>query len=315
VRISVNLTDAVEGLPIWAERFDGTLEDVFELQDTVANAVASQIEPTIENAETRRANTRPTQDLGAYELYLRALHLMRMFERPGIMEGIDLLDQAIRRDPNYALARALMAYIQACVLTYGWTEDSESTRNIIREQVRRALSLAGDDADVLHFVANASSYAASSATERASAEAMIDRALALNPGASMIWIYSAHIRWAMGRPAMALEHLRTGLRLDPRCPERPFVLAVMGGCLVQLGQWAEALPLLQEAAQLRAGNPAPLVLLAVAYAKLDRLDEARAALRAAEGMAPARVFINEAFGGPQGAEIIRSGLALAGAHV
>jgi TolB-like protein len=315
VRISVSLTDAVEGLPIWTERFDGTLEDVFELQDTVANAVAGQIEPSIVGAETRRANARPTQDLGAYELYLRALHLLRMFERSTINEGLNLLDEALRRDPDYALARALLAYTHACLLLYGWSDNPAQTRTLIRDQVRRALRVADDNADVLRYAADATSYCAETIEERAPAEAMIDRALALNPGASMSWVFSSHIRAAMGRVELALEHAKTGLRLDPRCPERPFVLAVIGICMVLLGRIEEAIPVLQEAVQLRAGNPGPLAFLTVAYAHLGRLAEARAALKALEAMSPSNVFVSEAFGGPAGVEIIRSGLALAGADV
>jgi Flp pilus assembly protein TadD len=90
---------------------------------------------------------------------------------------------------------------------------------------------------------------------------------------------------------------------------------VIGICMVLLGRIEEAIPVLQEAVQLRAGNPGPLAFLTVAYAHLGRLAEARAALKALEAMSPSNVFVSEAFGGPAGVEIIRSGLALAGADV
>jgi len=104
VRISVKLIEAADGEQLWAERFDGTMEDVFALQDTVANAAAGQIEPNIEAAEIRRAQARPTEDPGAYELWLRGLHLLRTYGKEPLLEACVLLDKAIARDPDYALA-------------------------------------------------------------------------------------------------------------------------------------------------------------------------------------------------------------------
>ena len=106
VRIAVKLADALEGAQIWAERFDGDLDDVFALQDDVASAVAGQIAPTIEAADTRRAHARPTSDLSAYELYLRAVHRERDFDEQALQETIALLDQALALDPNFARALA-----------------------------------------------------------------------------------------------------------------------------------------------------------------------------------------------------------------
>ena len=110
VRITGQLIDAVTGTHLWADRFDGSLEDVFELQDKVASSVAGVIEPTLQAAEIRRSANRPTNDLTAYDLYLRALPHWGSFEKVRILQALDLLAQAIERDPHYGPALALAAH-------------------------------------------------------------------------------------------------------------------------------------------------------------------------------------------------------------
>src|SRR5271165_4165127 len=109
VRITAQLIDAVSGAHLWADRFDGSLEDVFDLQDNVASNVAGVIEPTLQGAEMSRSAKRPTNDLTAYDLYLRALTPIRSGEvgRESFVEALDLLNQAIQRDSRYAPALAL----------------------------------------------------------------------------------------------------------------------------------------------------------------------------------------------------------------
>jgi len=106
VRITGQLIETETGAHLWAERFDGPLEDVFQLQDQVAINAAGVIEPTLQAAETRRSFERPTNDLTAYDLYLRALAPIRSgeWERERYLEALDLLGQAIKRDPGYGPA-------------------------------------------------------------------------------------------------------------------------------------------------------------------------------------------------------------------
>jgi len=112
VRITAQLIDAATGAHLWADRFDGLLEDVFELQDKVALSVAGVIEPTLQAAEFRRSAARATNDLTAYDLYLRAVGPIRSGERDKerYLEGLDLLGKAIERDPRYGPALACAAF-------------------------------------------------------------------------------------------------------------------------------------------------------------------------------------------------------------
>jgi adenylate cyclase len=124
VRITGQLIDAVTGTHLWADRFDGSLEDVFGLQDKIAASVAGVIEPTLQAAEIRRSANRPTNDLTAYDLYLRALRLWSAYEKERIVEALDLLGRAIERDPHYGSAFALAAHCHHQLEVNGWTDDS-----------------------------------------------------------------------------------------------------------------------------------------------------------------------------------------------
>src|SRR6516165_554633 len=109
--ITAQLLDAINGAHLWADRFDGTLEDVFELQDNVASSVVGVIEPTLEGAEHRRSIQRPTNDLTAYDLYLQAHAHAQSWERREIMRALDLLGEALKRDAQYGLALSLAAFL------------------------------------------------------------------------------------------------------------------------------------------------------------------------------------------------------------
>src|SRR5262249_37554215 len=99
VRIACQLIDVSSGAHLWADHFDGSLEDIFELQDKVAVAVAGVIEPTLVSAEIRRSAQRPTTDLTAYDLYLRALEATRSWEKEEVLGALNLLKQALERAP------------------------------------------------------------------------------------------------------------------------------------------------------------------------------------------------------------------------
>ncbi|HEY8873525.1 MAG TPA: adenylate/guanylate cyclase domain-containing protein [Stellaceae bacterium] len=183
VRITAQLIDALSGTHLWADRFDGSLEDVFELQDKIAVGVAGVIEPALQAAETARSADRPTNDLTAYDLYLRAY---AMFYSSGtqIPEAIRLLEQAIERDPRYGPALGLAALCCLRLAGAGWSEDPEADNRKGAEFARRALQAAGDDPAVL---ANSAVVLAALGEDIGTMMVLIDRALALNPSFARGW--------------------------------------------------------------------------------------------------------------------------------
>src|SRR6516162_5807557 len=127
IRITAQLLDATNGAHLWADRFDGTLEDVFELQDKVASSVAGVIEPTLQAAETSRSAGRPTADLTAYDLYLR-VHAMVLSSAKQVPEALRLMEQAIDRDPQYGPALAWAAVCYHWLLADGRSENRDADR-------------------------------------------------------------------------------------------------------------------------------------------------------------------------------------------
>src|SRR5207244_7784558 len=128
VRITAQLIDAQSGAHLWADRFDGLIEDVFELQDKIATSVAGIIEPTLQAAEMRRSAARPTIDLTAYDLYLRALAAFFPITKERVFEALRLLEQAIVIDRHYGPALSWAAFCHGRLVTEGWAEESETSR-------------------------------------------------------------------------------------------------------------------------------------------------------------------------------------------
>jgi adenylate cyclase len=176
VRITAQLIDAQSGAHLWADRFDGSLDKVFEI---VAVSVAGVIEPTLQAVETRRSNERPTDDLTAYDLVLRAIPLVLSRNRERLILACDLLWEAIKRDPQYgaALGWASGAYTQLDI--NGWAEDRERTRRQAIDLAHRALEAAPDDPEALAVSALTFGYFSTEDIE--AAKTVIDRSVALSP--------------------------------------------------------------------------------------------------------------------------------------
>src|SRR5712671_1501226 len=223
VRITAQLIDALSGVHLWADRFDGSLDDVFDLQDKVAISVAGVIEPTLQAAEIRRAADRPTNDLTAYDLHLRALSFLYHWERKATASAFDLLRRAIERDPQYGSALALAADCHMNFHVNGWTSDPESNRCEGIDLARRALRVASDDPGVLGRAAHVLGYFGEDID--ASIE-LIDRALALNPSFARGWVISGWLRLWAGQPDLAISHLETSLRLSPHARRSGTFMAI-----------------------------------------------------------------------------------------
>jgi adenylate cyclase len=223
VRVTAQLIETTEGSHLWADRFDGSLDEVFELQDMVAINVSSVIEPTLQAAEIRRSFDRPTADPTAYDLYLRALAPIRSAEREKerYVQGLETLRRAIARDPGYGLA---LGHCHLALDAAGWANDVAANQREGVELARRALTAAGDDPGVLAVVAYVLAYFGE---DIAAAMALIDRSLELNPSFALGWGRSAWLRLWAGQPDVAIEHFGTSMRLNP-CDRRAEPLLGIG---------------------------------------------------------------------------------------
>jgi TolB-like protein len=201
VRISAQLIDALSGTHLWADRFEGSLADIFELQDNVAASVAGVIEPALQAAETARLADRPTNDLTAYDLYLRAYE-MYFSSALQIPEALRLLERAIERDPRYGPALAWTAVCCLRLEADGSSIDSAFDSRKSVDFARRALQVAGNDAGTL---ANAALALAYFSEDIGAMMALVDRALVLNPSFARGWYISAILRLFAGQFDQTIE--------------------------------------------------------------------------------------------------------------
>jgi len=282
VRITAQLIDAVTGAHLWADRFDGSLEDVFELQDKVAKSVAGVIEPTLQAAEILRSSERPTSDLAAYDLYLRALSHGNTWEKERIFAALNLAEQATERDPQYGPALSLAAMCQQNLHVNGWTEESEMARHRAVSLARQALQVAGDDPNVLGNVAYVLGYFGEDIDV---AVELIDRALAFNPSFAIGWQRSGWLRLWSGEPDHAIEHFETALRLSPRDrPAGPFMGIGAGHFFA--GRFDEAVAMLLRSLQGHPGWAPTYRFLAACYAHMGRLNDAREIVQRLRAITP-----------------------------
>jgi TolB-like protein len=306
VRITAQLLDVLSGAHLWADRFDGSLEDVFDLQDKVASSVAGVIEPALQAAETRRSAERPTSDLTAYDLYLRAYAMVLSSTRqsPGALR---LLERAIERDPRYGPALAWAAFCCQRLLIDGRSEDREEDRLKGADFARRALEVAGDDPGIL---ANAALALACFGEDIGAMMALVDRALALNPNFARGWHVSGVLRLWDGQPDVAIEHVGVSLRLSPRA-RTGVAFSVIGGAHFVSRRFDEAIPKLLLAIQEDPSYPQPYRWLAACYAHMCRLDDAREIVERLRAITSVVVSDASYLRDPKQRELLLSGLRLA----
>jgi adenylate cyclase len=307
VRITTQLIDAVSDTHLWADRFDGSLEDVFDLQDQVATGVAGVIEPTLQAAETARSARRPTNDLTAYDLFLRALPSFFSLTQDGFRRALDLLDQAITRDLGYGPALAYAAHCRMRMYWEGWSKDPEEDRRRAIDLARRALQSASDDPVAL---INAAYVQATFEEQLAGSAAIFDRALALNPSYARGWSLSGTQRMHEGQLDIAIEQMQRAMRLSPR--ERSnATLTVLGVALLLNRQFDTAAETLVAAVQANPGYPASYRGLASCYAHMGRLEEARAVIERLRLLTPAVIPRLVPWRNQEQRELYLSGLRLA----
>ena len=310
VRITAQLIDALSGTHLWADRFDGLLEDIFDLQDKVASSVAGVIEPAVQAAEIARSADRPTTDLTAYELYLRALPNCRSWERERIHTALELLEQAIERDPSFGPALALAARCHHHFDRLGGAQDPDLHRRAAVDYARRAVRAAPDDPTTL---GNAAGVLGSFGGDINPAIALADRALVLNPSFAGGWRMSGWLRLWAGDLDVAIEHFETAFRLSPRERDGAHSMGIGEAQFLQR-RFNEAIITLLNALEALPGHAGIYRYLASCYAHMGRRDEAREMVRRLRAIAPT-VMPHAMYGlqwrNPEHREFFLSGLRLA----
>lgn len=238
VRITGQLVDAATGAHLWADRFDGGLGDVFNLQDQVTESVVGAIAPALEKAEIERAKRKPTESLDAYAIYLRGLARFYQFAGRQVNdEALRLFNNAIEIDPDFASAYARAASCYAYAKGNGWISGTPSEIAEVTRLAQRAVELGKDDAMALA----ASGWALAHVVRDLEAGAgLIDRALVLNSNLAEAWFYGGWAKNYLGELELAIERFARAMRLSPLDPRALASRAGTAHAHFFLGRYAEA---------------------------------------------------------------------------
>ena len=284
VRFTGQLIDATTGGNIWADRFDGALEDVFGLQDQVTARVVGAIEPRLQRAEIERAGRKPTESLDAYDYFLRGMAGFHLHNRDSLLEAVRLFVRATELDPNYASPYGMASWSGALRNSHGWMVDRESEIADAVRLARRAVALGKDDPTALWSGGLSLAYLAK---EVEAGAAYIDRALALNPNSAASWNASGWVRMYLGESASAIEHFERAMRLSPLDPLTYFASTGMAFAHAFAGRYDEAISWATKALHEQPNWATALRVAAIANALSDRMVEARAAMACLREVDPA----------------------------
>ena len=270
VRITAQLIDAVSGIHLWADRFDGSLEDVFELQDKVASCVAGIIEPTLRQTEIERARRKRPDSLDAYDLYLRALPFAYTSMPEEAERALALLEQAIKLEPDLAVGHAMIAWSHEQRYLRGGLIEQEKT--LALRHARLAIAAGGDDATALAIAGLVIGFL--DPRDYATALDAFDSALTLSPSSALALGFSAATRAWHGESAVAIRQAEQALRLSPFDPLSNIRHMAIAIAHFVAGRFEDAAAAANRAAQAHPRFSPPYWMRAAALANLGRIEEA-----------------------------------------
>jgi TolB-like protein len=276
LRFTARLIDATERVHVWAERCEGSVQNVFDLQDLFTEAVVAAIEPKIERAEIERLKRRPPACPNAYQLYLRSLQLSYDFTRESFAAASQHLEQALLIEPSDARVMALAAYCHAERSTQGWAQDAEAESARGLELAARAIEVAWEDANVFWMVA----YAMLRLRHDAHlAGDLAHHSIRLNPNSAMALAVAGRIEHSFGNNGTALELLGRAQRLGRLDPRRWFVATGLANAHMSMGHFEGAVAAAKAALCQNPRSAVAFRVAAAGQARLGRHDQAAAAIR------------------------------------
>jgi adenylate cyclase len=313
VRISGQLIDAATGAHIWADRFEGGLEDIFDFQDRIAETVAGALEPRLIKAETERSRRKRPESLDAYDHYLRALQHLYKFDPENNSAALALLEKAIALDPHFAPALAYAAWCYEQRLVHRWPSSKANDREDAVALARAVLAL---DSEESHALAMAGFVLLAVGRDAERGLAAAKRAFALTPNSTTVCWMAGVVHNFAGDPQSALPILERALRLSPTDPQAHFALSGLAMANLLLGRYTEAVEMAHRSLALHPDRLPPLWALCAANAWLGRTDAARMALSKLLSLAPettiSRLREQIPFTDPKSLQIVLEGFRKAG---
>ena len=276
LRITGQVVEANSGAHIWADRFEGDITDVFDLQDRITECVVGAIEPKLQLAEIERLKHKPEPDLDAYDLLLRAQALEYEFTEASLAAALRSLEQALAIDPSYAPAMALAAYCYAERHNQSWTSAMDVDAATGLALASRAVELGKDDPNVLWMSAFAIRALGADAHR---ARELLSRSLQLNPNSAIALATAGWNEAMLGNPKKALELLQRAERLSPRDPRAWYVASAAVLAHFAAGQFEVAVACAKRALAQNPRFTRTMRGLAASLAKLGRIEEAKQTMK------------------------------------
>jgi TolB-like protein/tetratricopeptide (TPR) repeat protein len=284
VRIAGQLIDASSGAHLWADRFDGGLENIFDLQDQVTSSVVGAIAPKLEQAEIERAKHKPTESPDAYECFLRGMASHCWQTRDAVNEALALFYKAITLDPKFASAYGMAAWCYGSRKINAWITDRVREIAETARLARRAAELGPEDAVALSRGAHALALVVG---DLEAATTFVDRAIALNPNLWDAWHASGYVRVYRGEPEVAIEHFARAMRLSPLDPRVVSLQAGTAFAHFLAGRYDAASSWAEKAMWAQTNYMTPIRIAAASHALAGRLAEARKAIARLRELDPA----------------------------
>ena len=289
VRITGELVDAANGANLWADRFEGGLEDLFDLQDRVTACVVGAIAPKLEQAEIERARRKPTESLDAYDYFLRGMAGIHRWDREANAEALRLFGRAIELDPDFASAYGMAARCYVQRKSSGWVTDRAHEVAEAARLAAKATELGKDDAVALGMAGYALAYVVG---DLDGGVALIDQALLLDPNSALAWFFGGWVRVWLGEHEAAIEHVARAMRLSPQDPHMFNMRAGIAAAHFFAGRYADASSW-AEAATRQQPNHLIAACIGAASSALDgRSTEARKAMARLRQLEPTLILSN-----------------------
>src|SRR5580692_7130523 len=274
LRIIVQLIETEGGAHVWSSRFDGAIDDFFDLEDRITEQVAGALQPSIRIAEIERSRRKRPQDLGSYDYTMRAMPHVWALEREESAKALELLEKALAIDPQYPLALSLAGWCHAQRSVYNWADDIAGSQALARSLAERAAEMSGDDPVILAVLGAVHTFVRNHGTARV----LLERAVTLDSNAAWAWSRLGWIENYSDQPDKAIENFERALRLSPIDPMNFNNYVGIGSAHEISERYEEAAALFRRALVERPNAVWIYRALAAALSGAGRIEEAKQAL-------------------------------------
>lgn len=282
IRITAQLIETETGNHVWAERYDRDLKDMFDLQDEITSTIAAAVEPELADSERHRAKRKPTENLGAWDLFHRGVAAMWRQEKDTIEHGYDLVRQATALDENFGQAYGYLAIGAFFLLVYEWAEEPESTLQRGLGDAAKAVAIDQRDYFAFHALGRLQTMAGNfGAAERA-----LKTCLNINPYFALGYVGLGEAHVYGGDPERAIDYLDEAIRLSPNDPFKWDMYHYKASAMIRLDDFAGAIENFERACEFPTAQYVPYATLAALYVINGQMQEGRRALENSRRLEP-----------------------------